>query len=401
MGHCGRAAWRGSVLFLFLAGGLAAVRAQPPQGRDDRARTVTQRWERVYGETGGAGFKSVFSASVQPGNPASPRWLWVGDDKGYLRLAAFDPDSQAPLGPPPSPQGPTRPPAAPAATYFGLSRLEVFTPNAPDVRAKEAPVNAIYFDEQGNGYLLKGNRLYFTDNAGFNWRQLYEVPNLPDGARATLFSIAATGRGACMVGMFSQPDEVRESLVYCTDRPPAHADARWERIIVKPQTQLMHVFFRGDRHGWIVGTQGTILRTTNGRDWRQVEVKAESLLQGYFVSDDDGWVVGLYGNILRTTDGGENWAPVPPPPGAQLANISLRSVKFSRDGKLGWIVGDQGTILHSDDRGETWRVLPPPPPRDARLESPARDVKLEGLFVDDDLCWAVGSGGSVWRQRLR
>ena len=394
MSYFERAAKCSSLLFLFLLGCFAAAQGRQIQNRADRPRVVAAKWERVYWETGGAGFKSVFSGPVLPKKTYSPRWLWVGDDKGFLRLIAFGPDSQSPLGPPPSP--------IPALQYFGMSKLEVTSPNVADVRTSGASVNAIYFDESGDGYLLKGNKLYFTDNAGFNWRQLFEVQNLPDGTPATLFSIAVTGRGACVVGMFSRPDEVRESLVYCTDRPPTNKDVRWERVIVKPQTQLFHVFFRDDKRGWIVGTQGTILRTTNGgKDWDPVEFEGESLLQSYFVSENDGWIVGRYGTVLRTSDGGEHWAPVQFTFDSQLSNISLRSVRFSGDGRLGWIVGDQGTILHSDDGGETWRMLLPPPPRDIKLETPAKDIRLEALFVDDDFCWAVGSGGNIWRQRLK
>ncbi|MGB8510723.1 MAG: YCF48-related protein [Pyrinomonadaceae bacterium] len=384
MAHLKQAARCGSMLLLFLTGCFVAS-ARQRQASDNRPREVTPRWERVYWELGGAALRSVFSAPVQSGGASSPRWLWVGDEKGFLRLAAFNPDSQSPLGPQPSPASPLQ--------YFGLSKLEVMAPAAADARARGASVNAIYFDEQGDGYLLKGNRLYFSSNAGFGWSQLFEVPNLPDGTPATLFSIAITGRGACMVGMFSQPDDVKESLVYCTDRRPAEKGARWERVRVGPQkTQLFHVFFRGDKRGWIVGTQGTILRTTNyGKDWEQVEFESKSLRQSYFVSESDGWIVGLSGTLLRTSDAGAHWDLVTLPFGGQLANISLRSIKFSADGRFGWIVGDQGTILYSDDAGENWRILPPP----------AKDIRLEALFVDDYFCWAVGGGSNVWRQRLK
>lgn len=390
MGHLERAASRGSLLFILLLAGLAAAHGQsgrPPQLQNDsdRLRTVAPRWEKVYSEMGGAGFKSISSARLYPGQASSPRWLWLGDDRGYLRLATFGPDTQSPLGP----QMPNF-----AGPYLGLSRLEVLAPQGTEARARAASVNAIYFDEKENDiYLLKGNRLYHSKNSGFSWNQLYAVPSLSDGTPATLYSLAVTNRGACMVGMYSQPDEVKDSLVYCSERPPTHKQPSWKRITVETRTQLFHIFLHDDRHGLIVGTLGTILHTDEGFEkWQPVdlpEVEA-SFLQSYFVDDKVGWIVGRSGTILRTFDGGKRWDPVHLPFATQLAGVTLRSIKFSRDRMRGWIAGEQGTILYTDNGGETW-TLPQALPK---------DIRFEALFVDDEYGWAVGSGGNVWRLKL-
>ncbi len=65
--------------------------------------------------------------------------------------------------------------------------------------------------------------------------------------------------------------------------------------------------------GWVVGSNGTILKTTNGGNWWSVQqsnlsVELDSV---YFIDSLNGWVCGPDGNILKTTNGGENWIQKP------------------------------------------------------------------------------------------
>ena len=61
------------------------------------------------------------------------------------------------------------------------------------------------------------------------------------------------------------------------------------------------------RHGWAVGTNGTIVATADGgAPWStQNSGTDESLFAVSFTDPDHGWVVGGYGTILATTCGGE------------------------------------------------------------------------------------------------
>jgi hypothetical protein len=392
MNHCKRIVRDWLLLGLCLIGGQLVAPGQPVG--DGRARRVeayvTNRWEKVYADAGGATFKSVYAALLPLKKSFSLRWLWLGDDKGFMRLAMFDPESAAVLGPDK---------INPTAPYFALSKLDVSTPGELDAQA-HAAVNAIYFDGLNGGYLLKGNTLYSTDNDGFSWRARYSVPPLPDNSAATLLSIVLMpSQRACMVGMYSQPDGVKkESLVFCTERPLAQDDPQWKRIEVTTQTRLFDVSFLDDKHGWIVGTLGTILKTDDsGRSWRQIPIEAESLRQSYFLDEKNGWSVGYLGSIWRSTDGGETWQQIRPSFYNQLASITLNSIKFAPNRLTGWIVGDQGTILYTSDGGNNWQQQLPPPSKEAAEAKP----NLNALFVDDTFCWAVGDKSTVWRYRWR
>jgi len=59
----------------------------------------------------------------------------------------------------------------------------------------------------------------------------------------------------------------------------------------------------------VVGTDGLILKTTDGGDtWIAIPSGAsDSLFSMHFIGPDSGWLAGGGGTILRTTDGGGQW----------------------------------------------------------------------------------------------
>jgi len=104
--------------------------------------------------------------------------------------------------------------------------------------------------------------------------------------------------------------------------------------------------FRGefvvlDSYGWVVGDNGTILKTTNGGDtWvAQTSGTTANLLAVHFVNANRGWVVGDGGVILTTSNGGATWTPE-----ASGVTTNLRRVFFVNE-TTGFAVGDNGLIL--------------------------------------------------------
>ena len=132
------------------------------------------------------------------------------------------------------------------------------------------------------------------------------------------------------------------------------------------------VFSDDGRRGWVVGNNGTILRTEDGGEtWDPRPVllddgtivglpdRGESpidrihgpYLWSVAMSSDGstGWAVGQRGTVLRSTDGGETWEQR-----ESGTRAWLRSVAFAPDDDTGWVVGDDGTFLVTEDGGETW-----------------------------------------------
>lgn len=89
--------------------------------------------------------------------------------------------------------------------------------------------------------------------------------------------------------------------------------------------------------------------------WKVITLPTEANLQGIaFIDSDRGWLVGSNATLLETTDGGLTW---------QEKRLTLEedkavltSVSFS--GKEGWIVGQPSILLHTQDRGKSWSRIP-------------------------------------------
>ena len=86
------------------------------------------------------------------------------------------------------------------------------------------------------------------------------------------------------------------------------------------------------QNGWFQQTSGT----------------TDSLTGVSFIDANNGWVVGFNGTILKTTDGGANWI-------SQESGINddLYRVSFT-DANNGTAVGDSGIILSTINGGVNW-----------------------------------------------
>jgi hypothetical protein len=109
------------------------------------------------------------------------------------------------------------------------------------------------------------------------------------------------------------------------------------------------VDFVDRKTGWVVGTNGTILHTSNGLTWSPQASGTSAFLRDVdFIDGDTGWAVGNLGTILHTLDGGTTWS-------VQVSGTlyDLRAVEFI-NADTGWAVGDDNTILRTLDGGATW-----------------------------------------------
>jgi photosystem II stability/assembly factor-like uncharacterized protein len=157
------------------------------------------------------------------------------------------------------------------------------------------------------------------------------------------------------------------------------------------QETLFDVKFTDANTGNVVGSKGTILRTTDGgASWINQESGTVNELMGVsFTDTDTGTVVGFIssnglGIILRTTDGGTTWTSQPT--GINVVPSALLEVSFT-DGNTGTIVGSRGIILRSTDGGATW----------TRQTSGTMNDLLGVSFTDSNTGTVVGQNGTILR----
>ncbi len=104
------------------------------------------------------------------------------------------------------------------------------------------------------------------------------------------------------------------------------------------------IFFINQDTGWIGGSNGFLIKTTDGGEtWQYHNAGPVYITSLFFNNEHDGWLTGFDGALYQTIDGGNLW---------QAHNILvqnlMRSVYFV-DEKNGWAVGDNGTIIHTGE----------------------------------------------------
>ena len=71
----------------------------------------------------------------------------------------------------------------------------------------------------------------------------------------------------------------------------------------------------------------------------------------YLVTENTGYIIGQNGTILKTTNGGSNWVSQTSPLSTQFESISFFDVNN------GYIAGQNGTVLSTTNGGLVWNSL--------------------------------------------
>ncbi|MFH1051669.1 MAG: YCF48-related protein [bacterium] len=116
-------------------------------------------------------------------------------------------------------------------------------------------------------------------------------------------------------------------------------------------TVLSDVTFSDENNGWIVGSSGIILHTSDGGDtWsEQISNTKEVLLKVFFLNNDKGWIASS-DKILKTTDGGDTWTSC-----QTDVCYGINSI-YMLDDNNGWAVGEGGWIYKTTD-GYNWNKI--------------------------------------------
>jgi hypothetical protein len=155
----------------------------------------------------------------------------------------------------------------------------------------------------------------------------------------------------------------------------------WNALTSGTTNDLYDVQFTDANTGWVVGENGTIRKTTNGgTSWTaQTSGTTQDLYGLYFVDANTGWAVGNNGVIRKTTNGGTTWT-------AQSSGITERlNEVFFTTATNGWAVGDNGVILYTADGGTTWT---------GQAANTNQDINSV-YFVSGSNGWAVGNNGDI------
>jgi photosystem II stability/assembly factor-like uncharacterized protein len=168
--------------------------------------------------------------------------------------------------------------------------------------------------------------------------------------------------------------------------PMQQVSAQWQWLNPFPEgNELFAATFIDARHGWAVGGNGAVLRSSDGGvSWTpQTNALRTTPFIGLsieFISASTGVISMNNGALLRTTDGGYTWDVLP------RTGLAFRMLRKAPDGSL-WGCGNVGAIARSTDGGVSWETM----------NSGVTTVLYDLAFPDASTIVVTGGGGVIVR----
>jgi photosystem II stability/assembly factor-like uncharacterized protein len=170
-------------------------------------------------------------------------------------------------------------------------------------------------------------------------------------------------------------------------------NAEWVKQKTSTFAWLRDVFFVSESKGWIVGSDGTLITTTDGGlTWTPSKrVSTDTILQVHFVDENTGWLLcerDVYSRgqnamsyLRKTTDGGKTWDNI------EFENAGRERVTRLAFNSLGWgtAFGERGVFYKLQEDGKTWKKVP----------SAIHYLLLAGSFSDAGTGALAGAGGTI------
>ena len=142
------------------------------------------------------------------------------------------------------------------------------------------------------------------------------------------------------------------------------------------------------------GSDGSILRSSNARDWTYATTPiATDLVR--IASDDTGRVsigIGKQGAVLRSDDAGRSWRSAL----NAGANIDFKTVAYHAASSTWLIAGTHGALLRSRDAGATWTRIALP--LGGAIETLFVDPTTQAILLgaDDGIVGRSTDAGATW-----
>ena len=184
--------------------------------------------------------------------------------------------------------------------------------------------------------------LHFTVNGGGSWTR----QPAPLGGAGSLVAFADRQRGVRM-------DDADGAMYFTTD-----GGRQWQAARVEGAAGGVpsRVVFTSDGQAWLLGNEGVRRSRDMGRSWQQVDAGLPPAfapgitrvlpLDIAFADAQRGWIVATDGVVMRTDDGGATWQRQ-----ATTTQQHLQTLHVL-DGRRAWIGGDRGVVLGTVSAGQ-------------------------------------------------
>jgi photosystem II stability/assembly factor-like uncharacterized protein len=182
------------------------------------------------------------------------------------------------------------------------------------------------------------------------------------------------------------------------------SQGEWQYLSPWPTiNNLFDVYFITPQKGWMVGSEGTVVETSDGGETWQIQYKDDDkyFTGVFFIDENEGWVIGWH-DVLHTADGGINWEEQDLP-----GFLDVEAITFINP-DTGWIVGTYNTIYKTEDGGENWEQKLSGSPNAPMLNDVYFSDALHGIAVggfwftpdEEAIILLTDDGGETWQDTL-
>jgi len=253
-------------------------------------------------------------------------------------------------------------------------------------------LTGVHFPTPDSGWAVGHDGLILHSNdGGRTWQKQLDGYQLNEQILAVANHIVEQFRDQLeAIESQEEPDEAElEDAEFMLEEAEFMLEGAVDDTSAGPVRPLLDVWFRNEQEGFVVGSYGMLLHTSNGgQTWELVSDRmdnAEAFHLNQIVPAPDGnlFIAGEAGFVYRSSDGGESWESLEP--GYEGSFYGLVIVPGGNDDYELLAYGLRGNLFSSSDKGETWESL----------DSGTTVTLMAGGLLDNGTVLLAGQGGTM------
>lgn len=230
-----------------------------------------------------------------------------------------------------------------------------------------------------------------SDDGGRSWRMQLDGHQLNEQVVAVAERIVEQVRADLeALEAEEEPDEYAlEDAEFMLEEAEFALEGAMDDTSAGPVRPLLDVWFRNEREGFVLGSYGMLVVTTDGgENWELVSDRMDNpeafhLNQIEQAPDGALFIAGESGFVYRSADGGMSWDTLEP--GYEGSFYGVVVIPGGETGYEVLVYGLRGNVFRSLDRGDSWQPV----------DSGTTVTLTNGLLLDDGTVFLVGQGGTI------